>query len=85
MGILLFGPRSDFVQAHAKESLDAQISYTIYGLVLLLLMATVVGIILAIPLGLLLLVLALWNMVAGVLAAGRGERYAYQFILRLIP
>jgi len=81
LGILLFGPKSAFVQAHAKESLNAQISYTIYGLVLILLAMTIVGIVFVIP----LFVLVLWNMVAAALAAGRGEVYAYRFILRLIP
>lgn len=81
LGILLFGPKSGFVQAHAKESLNAQISYTIYALALLLLAMTIVGVVFVIP----LLVLVLWNMVAAALAAGRGEMYAYRFILRLIP
>ncbi len=85
LGILLFGPKSAFVQAHAKESLNAQISYTIYGLVLILLVMTRVGVVFVRPLGILLFVLVLWNMVAAALAAGRGEVYAYRFILRLIP
>lgn len=85
LGILLFGPKSGFVQAHAKESLNAQISYTIYALALLLLAMTIVGVVFVIPLGVFLLVLVLWNMVAAALAAGRGEMYAYRFILRLIP
>ncbi|PZA06902.1 MULTISPECIES: DUF4870 domain-containing protein [unclassified Meiothermus] len=85
LAILLWGPKSAFVQSHAKESLNGQISYTIYGLVLLLLAFTIVGVVIALPLGLLLLVLALWNMVMGALAAGRWERYSYALILRLVP
>lgn len=85
LAILLWGPKSPFVQAHAKESLNGQISYTLYGLVLLLLAITVVGIVVVYPLALALLALALWNMVQGALAAGRGEVYRYAFILRLVP
>lgn len=85
LAILLFGPKTPFVQAHAKESLNGQISYTLYGLGLFLLALTVVGIVLALPLGLALLVLVLWNMVQGALAAGRGEVYRYVLILRLVP
>ena len=85
LAILLWGPKSPFVQAHAKESLNGQISYTLYGLALFLLALTVVGLVVAVPLGLALLVLVLWNMVQGALAAGRGEVYRYAFILRLVP
>ncbi len=85
LAILLWGPKSPFVQAHAKESLNGQISYTLYGLFLLLLAITVVGLVLALPLGVFLLGLALYNMVMGALAAGRGEGYRYALILRLVP
>uniref|UniRef100_A0A831U6T8 DUF4870 domain-containing protein n=1 Tax=Thermus islandicus TaxID=540988 RepID=A0A831U6T8_9DEIN len=85
LAILLWGPKSPFVQAHAKESLNGQISYTLYGLGLLLLALTVVGLVLALPLGVFLLGLALYNMVRGALAAGRGEGYRYALILRLVP
>jgi uncharacterized Tic20 family protein len=85
LAILLWGPKSPFVQAHAKESLNGQISYTLYGLAVWLLAITVVGLVLALPLGVALLVLALWNMVKGAMAAGQGEMYTYAFILRLVP
>lgn len=49
LAILLFGPKTPFVQAHAKESLNGQITYTLYGLGLFLLALTVVGIVLALP------------------------------------
>ncbi|APD09368.1 MULTISPECIES: DUF4870 domain-containing protein [Thermus] len=85
LAILLWGPNTPFVRAHAKEALNGQISYTLYGLALFLLAITVVGLILAVPLGLGLVVVALWNMVQGALAAGRGEMYRYVLILRLVP
>lgn len=85
LAILLFGPKTPFVQAHAKESLNGQISYILYGLGLFLLALTVVGIVVVYPLALALLALVLWNMVRGALAAGRGEVYRYAFILRLVP
>ncbi len=85
VAILLWGPKSAFVQAHAKASLNGQISYTLYGVVLLLLAMTVVGLVVALPLALALVVLVLWNMIQGALAAGRGGTYAYVLILRLVP
>ncbi|ALJ90406.1 DUF4870 domain-containing protein [Thermus aquaticus] len=85
LAILLWGPKSAFVQGHAKESLNGQISYTLYGLALLLLALTVVGLVVAVPLALALVVLMLWNMVMGALAAGRGEFCRYALILRLVP
>jgi len=85
LAILLWGPKSAFVQDHAKESLNGQISYTLYGLALFLLAITVVGLVLVVPLGIALVGLVLWNMVMGALAAGRGEVYRYLFILRLVP
>ena len=75
LAILFLGPKTPFVQAHAKESLNGQISYTLYGL----------GLVVVYPLALALLALVLWNMVRGALAAGRGEVYRYAFILRLVP
>lgn len=83
--VLLLGPKDPFTQAHAKESLNGQISYTLYGLGLWLLALTVVGLFLALPLALALLVLAIWNMILGAQAAGRGAFVPYRFILRLIP
>ncbi len=85
LGVLFFGPKTPFVQDHVKESLNGQISYTLYGLVLFLLALTVVGVVLVLPLGVFLLGLALYNMVRGALAAGRGEGYRYALILRLVP
>ncbi|WP_105317705.1 DUF4870 domain-containing protein [Thermus tenuipuniceus] len=85
LAILLWGPKSAFVQAHAKESLNGQISYTLYGLALLLLAVTVVGLVVAVPLAFALVILVLWNMVQGALAAGRGGTYNYALILRLVP
>ena len=80
LAILFLGPKTPFVQAHAKESLNGQISYTLYGLGLFLLALTVVGLVVVY-----LLACVLWNMVRGALAAGRGEVYRYAFILRLVP
>lgn len=88
LAILLWGPKGAFVQANAKESLNAQVSYTVYGLALLLLLAiTVVGPILVVPLVVplaLILVAVVWNMVAAALAANRGEVYRYRLIFRLV-
>ena len=52
LAILFLGPKTPFVQAHAKESLNGQISYTLYGLGLFLLALTVVGLVVVYPLAL---------------------------------
>ena len=59
LAILFLGPKTPFVQAHAKESLNGQISYTLYGLGLFLLALTVVGLVVVYPLALALLALVL--------------------------
>ncbi len=83
--VLLVGPKDALTQANAKESLNAQISYTLFGIGLWLLAITVLWLVLAVPLTFALLVLVVWNMIAGAMAAGRGEVFAYRFILRFIP
>lgn len=83
--VLLFARESEFVRAHAKESLNAQLAYTAYLLLIILLGLTVVGLVVAIPFAFAVLFVALWNMVMGAIQAGRGEMYAYRMIFRLVP
>ena len=85
LAILFLGPKTPFVQAHAKESLNGQISYTLYGLGLFLLAPTGVGRVAVCPLALAPLPVVHRNTVRGAPPAGRGEVYRYAFILRLLP
>lgn len=96
LGVFLLGRRRSFVRAHAKESLNAQISYLAYGLPLSFLLlasttrfweGTPLGKLLftlSVLLGVLLSALVLWNMVAAIRAALRKEGYAYRLVFRLI-
>jgi uncharacterized Tic20 family protein len=71
---------SDFVADHGRESLNFQISISLYGIVAGLLTLVLIGY-------LLLGLLVIFDLVAVVVAAVRasnGERYRYPFTLRLI-
>ncbi len=69
-----------FINDHGKESLNFQISMTIYGIVAALLVFVVVGIILLIAVGLADLIMVI---IASVKAAN-GERYRYPCTIRFI-
>lgn len=85
LAVLLFGPKSEFVRAHVKESLNAQIAYTAYLLLIIFLWLTAVGLVVAIPFGVLVTFMVIWNMIMGAIQAGRGKGYAYRMIFRLVP
>jgi len=71
---------SEFVNDQGKESLNFQISFTIYCLVAALLIIVVVGIILLIALGIAFLIL----VIIASIKANDGEKYRYPLTLRLI-
>jgi uncharacterized protein len=71
---------SRFVDYHAKESLNFQISLLIYGFVCFVLAFVLIGILLAI-------VLAVFAIVCTLIAtikAANGEYYRYPFAIRLL-
>jgi uncharacterized Tic20 family protein len=77
---LLKRDESDFVEAHARETLNFQISITIYLAVSGMLIYLLIGILL-VPL------VVLFDVVATIVAAlraSRGELYEYPLCLRLI-
>lgn len=78
--MLTRGQTSAFVRDQAKESLNFQISMTIYAIISFILVFVVIGIPLLIALG----IFGLIAMIKAASTAGRGEYYRYPFTLRLI-
>lgn len=78
--IYILGPDRLFVKEQAKEALNAQISYTLYWLLVIPLMFVLIGI----PLAILLGILVIWTMIAAAIAVSEGKSYRYPFIFRLI-
>lgn len=71
---------SPFVEAHAREALNFQISLIIYGIVSLILIIVLIGILLLIALALFALI---FMIIAGIKAA-TGEQYRYPLTIRFI-
>lgn len=71
---------SAFVDDQGKESLNFQISITIYLIVSAILIVVVIGIFLLIAIGILMLVL----VIVGAVKANSGEKYRYPLTIRLI-
>jgi uncharacterized Tic20 family protein len=77
---LLKKDEDPFVREHAAEALNFQLSWLIYGFILVLLILTLVLIPVAIAAGIAWLVL----IVIAAARAGRGERYRYPMIIRFV-
>ena len=77
---LVFRDRSRFIDQHAKEALNMQISYTIYFVVSTISIILLVGIILLPVVGVAWLVL----MIVATVKAANYEEYRYPLILRLV-
>ena len=79
--ILLWkGKESEFTEYHSRESLNFQISMTIYWIITYLLMFVFVGFIIAIPLSVFQLIV----MIIAALRAGDGRTYSYPLCIRFI-
>jgi len=78
--LLLKGKESKFVEAHARESLNFQISVTIYWIVTIVLMFVLIGFLLAI----ILVILQIVFMIKAMLRAGNGEEYRYPLCIRFV-
>ena len=84
--VLLLKGSSPFVQRHAKESLNYQLT-----LLLLIVVATVVtivtlgvGLLVVVPVGAVIAVLALVFIIVATMRASNGEEYRYPLSIRLI-
>lgn len=88
--LLAGGSTSPQIRRHAVESLNAQLSLVIYALVGgvvagILAIATVgLALILIVPLGLALVVVAIVLPILGAVRANAGEDYRYPLILRMV-
>ncbi|MCL4454057.1 MAG: DUF4870 domain-containing protein [Deinococcus sp.] len=80
LAIYLFGPDRPFVKEQAKEALNAQISFTAYWFIIIPLSFVLVGIPLAIALG----IMILWTMISAAITVSDGRPYRYPLIFRLI-
>lgn len=81
---LVKGSEHATVERHAKEALNFQLSLLIYGLVAFALVFTIIGILVAIPMVIGILILGLiWPIVAAI-KTSEGRDYRYPLTLRLI-
>ena len=80
LAMYIFGPDKPFVKQQSKEALNAQISYTVYWVVVIPLFFVGIGFVLA-PL---LFIMTLWTMIAAAIAASEGKPYRYPLIFRLV-
>jgi uncharacterized protein len=78
--LLVFGPRSPYVRAHAVESLNFNLTWLLYAIVGVVLAFLVIGIPILIALGIAYLVLVI---VASV-KANNGEVYRYPATIRFV-
>ena len=78
---LVFRDRSAYVEREARESLNFQISFVIYGLAAGLLVMVVIGLLLLPIVGIAMVILCILAAVK----ANEGVGYRYPFIFRLVP
>jgi len=85
---LLKRDRSDFIGAHAREALNAGISYTLYaiplGLIGFVLSLTIILFPVVVIAGIGLAILYFYWVIRAAIAANQGGFYRYPFNLRLI-
>lgn len=84
--LLVAGDRSPFVRRHAVESLNFQISLLAYLAVAFVLTLATLGmaLIVLLPVGLVVAVVALVLIIQATMAASRGEDYRYPLTFRFI-
>ena len=78
--LLVFGPRSAYVRAHAVESLNFNLTWLLYAIVGVVLALLVIGFLILIALGIAYLVL----VVIASVRANNGEFYRYPLTIRFI-
>ena len=78
--LLVFGPRSAYVRAHAVESLNFNLSWLLYGIVGVILAFVFIGIPILIALGIAYLVL----VVIASVRANNGEFFRYPLTIRFV-
>jgi uncharacterized protein len=78
--LLVFGPRSAYVRAHAVESLNFNLTWLLYGIVAVILALLLIGIPILIALGIAYVVLVIIASVK----ANNGELYRYPLTIRFV-
>ena len=78
--LLVFGPRSPYVRAHAVESLNFNLTWLLYAIVAVVLAFLLIGIPILIALGIAYLVF----VVIASVRANNGEFYRYPLTIRFI-
>ena len=78
--LLVFGPRSPYVRAHAVESLNFNLTWLLYAIVGVVLAFLVIGIPILIALGIAYLVL----VVIASVRANNGEFFRYPLTIRFV-
>lgn len=75
---------SEFVRRQALESLNFQISMTIYSILAAAVAMTIIGLVIAIPALFVLVILDIVLTIVGAVTVSRGEAYRYPFTIRLV-
>lgn len=78
--LLVFGPRSAYVRAHAVESLNFNLSWLLYAIIGVILIFLVIGIFVLIALGIAYVVL----IVIASIRANNGEFFRYPLTIRFV-
>jgi uncharacterized Tic20 family protein len=78
--LLIFGPRSAYVRAHAVESLNFNLSWLVYAIVAVILAFLLIGIPILIALG---IAYVIFVIIASV-RANNGQLYRYPLTIRFI-
>jgi uncharacterized protein len=78
--LLVFGPRSAYVRAHAVESLNFNLSWLLYAIVSVVLFVIGIGILLLLALGIAYVVL----VVIASIRANNGEFFRYPLTIRFV-
>ena len=78
--LLVFGPRSAYVRAHAVESLNFNLSWLIYALVGVVLIVLGIGILILLALG----IAYVFLVIIASVRANNGELFRYPLTLRFV-
>jgi uncharacterized protein len=78
--MLVFGPRSAYVRAHAVESLNFNLSWLLYAIVAVVLIVIGIGILILLALGIAYVVL----IIIASIRANNGEFYRYPLTIRFV-
>ncbi len=82
--LLVKGKESALVDDQAKESLNFHISLMIYGVILFLVAITIIGLIIAVPAAIALIIFQIVAMIVASIRANYGEYYRYPLCIRFI-